>query len=420
MTANWFLKAALVTAIVLLPDYYVIHPSVRVIFFLVCLITAWDLLNRIYFSGRRVSHCVPHINRDTRTILILAIVFLFYIFVVDVYRDSELSSSIISFFGGLLSVALLPIFERGRDKFDLYKVFGVCLWISVVFGALQFSGFYYTLGELFPNLVIIRADNVWKANSEVEYFRMTGAGGNLIAFATYLTVMSLIMYCSLLNRFSAQKLFKLLLLLALLLSTQLRTLVFTLPIALILIAWFNSRKRARLVVTYVPLIALMTLPVVIFGNELAEIFSYLTREITVGDTYRFSVNYYMTIGVFQESPWFGISGNDAWDIYLRYGNPYIYSNQLDAAVPTHHNQLAYYFRYYGLIGVILFCALCVGIVKKIAAAPSKIIRLILASIFVLDFLSSMAHNNKIIGSYILWIFLSWAAYDPENERRLFP
>jgi len=98
--------------------------------------------------------------------------------------------------------------------------------------------------------------------------------------------------------------------------------------------------------------------------------TYIGRSIMEHDTHRFVTNWIMTIGVLKESPLFGISPERAWDIYLQYGgerNYYLYTHHTQT-VPTHHNQLGFYLRYYGLIGVFLLCWLYVLIFKKIMRA----------------------------------------------------
>ena len=116
-----------------------------------------------------------------------------------------------------------------------------------------------------------------------------------------------------------------------------------------------------------------------------------------------------------ESPFTGIAPEVAWDLFDKYkSNSYDpYTFEFRETTPTHHNQIFYYLRYYGLIGLFLFSLLYYQIYKLIKTNKEQIIKLIIGSIILLDLFFSLTHNNKIF-SAILWIYLS-LLFDKNNK-----
>ena len=121
--------------------------------------------------------------------------------------------------------------------------------------------------------------------------------------------------------------------------------------------------------------------IIFFSTELNEYLPYVFKDIDHGDTHRYFTNIYISKGVLLESPFTGIAPNVAWDIFEKYADINYHTGD-EGTTPTHHNQIFYYLRYYGLIGVAFLFFLYFKIFKSIKESSDKNIAYIIGSIFI--------------------------------------
>jgi hypothetical protein len=412
MLINRF-KLFVLAALLLLADYFFINESIRLITISMSLVVLHYFLleEPVILRGRRQLTLQP----GTRRILSVAMLFMGYIFIVDIYRGQDLYKSLVTLFSALLIVLMLPIFEDRKRDFMMVQWFKRLMLVSIGFALIQFIGFDILLGDIIPGLGPIGVDRIVDVYENV-YGRTSGATSYTIAFSTQLSALVLILSVAWMQTRRPLAMIWMIAAGFALVTTQTRAAIIGLVPALGVMQVLLSRHRLRDGIRVVVLLAAVGLGYWLFADVILERMKYLGRTIDTGDTYRFWVNWYMSIGVLKESPWFGIAPQQAWDIYKRYGDLTIYAYNPDITVPIHHNQVGFYLRYYGLIGLGLLSWLYTVISLKILNAESFSIRVVLGSLFLLDFIYSLAHNNKLVANPLLWIMLSLASVDPTKEK----
>jgi O-antigen ligase len=405
------LKIFLLLAVVLLPDFYIVDPSVRVPFVAMALLVGFNI--HLYSIPRPTLLTGKNINR----LLGISLLFILYMALVDYFHGVQLGVVVTRIVSHLLIVLLLPAFVQYQDRFQMVMWFRRFVTISLIFAILQMLGWHYALADLVPHLGIIGSDIIRDELID-EYGRATGATYNTIAFAMQMVILILLVYGGYLVQHRWSRCGYGFMGLVGLFASQTRAALFGLVPAIIMGVLIFSKLRLKSALQIVTLIvAAIGLG---FGLQQVapEYLPYMAKEIDEGDTHRVSTNVFMTIGVLVESPWFGISPAQAWDVYYRHADRNaVVQHTLDMKTPTHHNQLGYYFRYYGVVGIALLFAVYFRIYKIIKASVSTPMRVFIGSLFILDFIYSMTHNNKLLTSPLLWVFLSLALLPEDKANR---
>jgi len=418
MIINIFKTFILATNILLL-DYYFIAENIRLTTLSVFLLILFYALENAVIRRR------PTFTFDQNTGKILKVAFFFigYIIFMDLYRGADIFKSMVFVISSAMVIILLPIFEDRRTPYNMHRWFNYLMFITMAFGLMQFlTNNNILLADIISGLGIIGVDKGVDLEilSDI-YFRTTGATSNTIAFALQVSIFIIIHYASFMQWKNPKILFNLIAASFVLLTTQTRAAIFSLAPTIIAtqILFTRMHKNYKKVKSLIILALFIGIGYWFLNEFILNKFIYVTRNISEHDAHRFAVNWNLSIGVLRESPLFGIPPDYAWDIYLKYGDLRIYGYDPELKTPTHHNQLAFYLRYYGLIGVGLLCWLYAMIFRKIMQAKSFWIGVAIGSIFIFDLVFSMAHNNKLISSPLLWIFLSLASIDPEKEETPF-
>lgn len=397
-------------SIMVLTDFYVVHPSIRMPVLAM-------LLLAIHFI---VQRGIPRVGLWRGTLLArllgAALSFCVFMALVDLSRGDSLYDVLVQLFSQGLVAMMLPAFLDAGRPFPLVKWFRRLATFSLTFAVLQAVGLPIVFASLVPNVGVIGSDRV----SEIlidTYGRATGATSNTIAFAAHMSMLTLIAYAAYeRNRSTTQIGYGLLGLIGILVS-QTRAALYGLIPAVILSRLIFAGMRFRTVLRLTPVLAVGLFATWMIQSVSAEFFPYIAKEIDTGDTHRFWTNWYMAVGVLKESPLLGIDPSRAWDVYFRYGDMSITQYRPDMTTPTHHNQIGYYFRYYGLVGLSLLVFVYLRIFQAIKACESTSMRVFLGALFILDFIYSMAHNNKVMTSPLLWIALSMAFLPAEQADR---
>jgi hypothetical protein len=415
MIINIF-KTFVLASIILLSDYYFMAENIRLATLSVFFLMLFYAVENAIIRRRRAFT----VDQNTGKILKVAICFIGYIFLIDLYRGTDIFKLIVFVISSVMIIILLPIFEDRRTPYNIIRKFNFLMFITMMFGLMQFlTNSNIILSDIISGLGLIGVDQgVNLALLSDNYFRTTGATSNNIGFALQLSMFIIVNYVILMQRWHLKILFNLIISSFILFTTQTRAAIFGLaPVIIATQALFARMHKNFLKMTSIIGWALVIgVGYWLLNDLILKNLTYIGRDIIEHDVHRFSVNWNMSIGVLKESPLFGISPERAWDIYLKYGDLRVYDYNADIKTPTHHNQFAFYFRYYGFVGVGLLCWLYVMIFRKIMQAKSFWIGFALGSIFIFDLVFSMVHNNKLIASPLLWIFLSLASIDPEKEE----
>ena len=349
------------------------------------------------------------------SLLKYSFIFVIYISYVNLTNNSDIWFTIKSIIIQSSIILCLPtiLYLSSLKKFDLINSYYIVFFIHFIFVLFQLFGADITLKDVIPSNPIIGIQEEYSGPKEI--LRASGAISNPITLAHQ----TIFFICFTFFIFQKQKnlknFFLVLVAFGVLFSTQARGAIFSVvPILFLTYLIFIKFEIQKLFLfSFFILIS-----VVLFKNYsflLAEYFPYTFKEISLADTHRFWTNYYISIGVLNESPLTGIAPEEAWDLFDKYkSNSYDpYTFEFRETTPTHHNQIFYYIRYYGLIGLFLLTLLYYKIYKQIKSNKNQIIKLIVGSIILLDLFFSLTHNNKIF-SAILWIYLS-LLFDKNNK-----
>jgi hypothetical protein len=407
------LKLFVLAALLLLADYFFINESIRLVTLSLSLLVLYYFLieEPVLLRNRRPLAMQP----GTRRILGVALLFMGYMFVLDSYRGQNLYKSLVTQFSSVLIVLMLPIFEDRTRGFMVVPWFKRLMLVSMGFGLVQFIGFDILLADIVRGFGPLSVDRIVDVYAD-EYGRTSGATSNTIAFATQLSALVLIWYGLWVKTRQPNAMIWMIFAGFVLLTTQTRAAIIGLVPSLALMQILLSRNRLRDGTRVGVLLAVVGLGYWLFADVILERMTYLGGNVYTSNTSRFWVNWYMSIGVLRESPWFGITPEQAWGVYRRFGDLSVYAYNPDIDVPTHHNQVGFYLRYYGLIGLGLLSWLYTLIFLKIMRAKSFAIQVVLGGLFLSDFIYSLAHNNKLIVNPLLWIMLSLVSIDPATEN----
>jgi len=366
------LKTFVLASNILLLDYYFITENIRIPLLSIFLLIIFYVIDVCILRREPIFVFAKHTDK----IIKVAFIFIGYIVLIDFYRNASIYNAVIFATTTIMLVALLPIFEDRRIQYNLIPYFKFFVIVSAIFAMVQFitANENIILCNYLSDLGIFKSNRLVDAELFSDnYFRTSGASSYIIPFAIQISLFIIIEYVTFMQFRRPKEIISILASFFILLTTQIRAAVFSIvPIMIATQAFFGRlHKHYQKMASIVFWVVIASLAYLSLGFILTKM-TYIGRSIMEHDTHRFVTNWIMTIGVLKESPLFGISPERAWDIYLQYGgerNYYLYTHHTQT-VPTHHNQLGFYLRYYGLIGVFLLCWLYVLIFKKIMRAKS--------------------------------------------------
>lgn len=404
-------KIALVVSVLLLPDYYILESPFRIRTILLAVLLIVYLLDHIFKSNRTFQ-----MSRDTKNVLLAAYAFLIYIYISDVIKNDPIEAGNI-FYPHLLIPVVLLIFEYRRKSFDLYKVLYLIFGISILFAVLQIIGLRENLSTLIPELGFIKSDQVISLPGP-QGLRVSGAAYSIINFAECLGFLIIITYYRFTEKRNKISILSIILMIVVLFFTQTRSAIYGLVPSIFLVGLYYRRKNFKEVLRLAIFLVIVFFTVSLFSNLIEKSFHRLTTLSDWTVIERMQTNYYAMLGVWRRAPIFGIPKEMAWDVISRtaWEEGLIFGDILRISA-THHNQVLYYFRYYGFVGLGLLMLLYYMIFRKIVHSSQLVTKMILLSIFLFDFQYSLGHNNKLINNIILWILLSLTTVAVQNKLR---
>jgi len=397
------IKTFLIISVVILPDYYILESPFRL------RIVAMVFLLFVYLIDSLIMLKKPiQISKQTQDVLLAAFAVLLYVYVSDVIKNDAIDAAR-SFYPNLLILTVLPIFEYKNKSMDLHKVFYFVFGFAVLFAMIQIFGLRHNLSTLFSEFIFLKSDQIINPDTE-QHLRVSGPGFSTITFALYLGYFIIITYYLLIRRKNIFLLGALGLMICTLFFTQTRSAIYGLLPSILVVQLFYGEKDVKQVIKILFILCGISISIIYLSDTIERFFPRLYKPFDASVIERFQTNYYATIAVLRESPVFGIPKEEA---------PGLISGTVDniglvfgdtlRVTTTHHNQILYYFRYYGLVGVGLLLILYILVFKKIIHAPSGTTKMMLLSIIIFDLQYSMGHNNKLINNILLWILLSMSS-----------
>jgi len=402
-------KTFVIACVLLFPSYYIISPHYRItVFSIALLVFVYLFFNKHILLTKSIR--LP-ISKDTKHVIVVAVIFLLYMIISDILKMESLEL-LNDFLVNIFIIAVLPIFEDNDGKYNLLKVYILIFSFSMFFAIIQIFGLRENMGSLFHGIGIIKSDQMIQMES-TGGIRISGAEFSVIGFAEHLAMLIILSYFMFIERKSVFLLIMIGISIIALFFTQVRAAIYSIGPAIIISQFVFGKKKVKESCKISMMILCIMIGFLLLETTIKANFPYFSRKFVSSDTHRFKVNYYISKGIWSESPIFGISRGEGWGMLSKYA-PKLGKGRFSRyreynATPTHHNQIGYYFRYYGLVGICLLIMLYITIFKKIMHSSSAINKMLLFSIFVFDFQYSMAHNNKVINNVILWIILSLAS-----------
>ena len=369
----------------------------------------FKIYNFLYFINILLSLSIirkDELNKNYKKLFFYTFIFIIYIFLIDLFKNETLLEALKNFLRNFGTISLLPItmYAIKFKNFKVIKSIKIILMISVFFAVLQIFGYRYMVNDLLSLLPIIKFEEV--PYEFINIIRIAGANTNYIGFALFVSVLIIFYYNYLLKHKNLKNILIFMILIIVLLFNQTRAAIFSLFPIILLSEYLIDKKNFKGFIKKVIISILIIIPIYLIYDYFSyDGFRYIQQNIGYGDTHRLYTNLYMIKGVLSESPFFGTTKDEAWDIFYKYYNPEIpFDSSKDT--PTNHNQIGYYLRYYGVIGLLFFLLLSVQMYKSIKVSINNEYKLIVLSYFILEIFYSFVHNNFLINSILMWSLIS--------------
>jgi len=366
------------------------------------------------------------VDKKIKKIKKVLFIFIFYILFVNLYQNT-LQKALSIFITTLPIPFLLEIFSVIKEKEKvLFKFIKFFLVFNLIFSLLQMGGIFITSNSLIAQIPFFGTDRGFVGFSS-QGLRISGAGSSTIGLALMLGLIFLIVFFyrkSVYLTYKEKKLFFVLLIILIFL-TQTRSLILSLPLVIIVTNLFLSKNIIKgilislLISISISLAFYFSLPI------LKELFPrlFLSADVDTSIVHRIQANVYGVIGTYELSPWIGIPFKDALKaIEVGYNKLGLFIGNYFIDEVTYHNQLAFFFRIYGFIGLFLYLYLIFSLLKVSFSLKHEIYRKIVFSIVLYYFLYTLSHNNKWTMDYYLWvilgIFIGLGGKDEKNQNRI--
>ena len=405
-------KILLLITLLVFPQYYILVSPFRLT------IIASLVLIGIFFMDMTVKGEVVLLGGATERLLLICIFFLLYVFFVDFTRNDAIDATR-KFFGyGFIPFLLIP-FQK-RDKFHFEKVFNILLFISIYFAVMQLLGIRENLSTLFHGFGPIKSDNIAHYQM-VHDGRVSGAVFSIVFFGEILAIAIILSYYKFLETQRWMWLVYITFLSYLLVKTQLRSAIYGLLPVLLIVDLITTTKKWDILKRFaiVTILFMTVLSLNLLYTRQPFLADRLLNPVDSSTIEKVLSNYYGSLGTLDESPLVGTRREDIKSTTQRKlsSNRRIFVDH-DFQL-TDHNQILYYLKYYGLIGVFFLALLYLSIHKYIMTECWDHRRVLLA-ILLFDFQHSMFHNNRLLSNSIIWIILGAFIARTTEHRRIIP
>lgn len=337
------------------------------------------------------------------------LIFLFYLFFNNLFKN-DLKESFSLFLSSLPLPFILVYFNVAFDSFKYVHFYAVFyLLYSSFFSFLQLGGLAISSSNLLATLPLIDVERDFQGFT-TQGLRVTGTDINSIAYSCILGM--LVIYFFNLYSFSKSKqiLFFLCLSVFMMFLTQSRATLFSIVPVIFLSNLFLKNSGKKIFSVVILSVIVFSIINVFLLPVLQETFPrlFLSIEEDGSVIHRIQANVYSAVGTFFLNPFFGVSFSNA-DAALNLGYEklglFVGTYFIDEV--THHNQLFYFFRYYGFVGLFLFIYVYFSFLKiGLKSTNYDFIKKTIIGIVLFHFLYTLTHNNKITMDYYLYIFLS--------------
>lgn len=394
----------MVLAFIILADTYILLPAFHSATFIFLLIA-------IKYIFDPVQYVTTQEFKKARTaVWIFGIV----VFLIDVYHGNEFPGSISIIFTTCLLPFVLSYFYRTKNNIIYINLFFQAFVIyNLIFCLLQVMGVGISAGMILSKLGFIGTQSdEFVGISETQGIRTTGAYSSIIRFASFLGTATIYFYYSWRSKTRKGAFYFFLLCIFLLITTQTRSALYTI-IPLLLLAEnvvgkkisFQQIFSLSLIVSF--LIYGMSLLLPLLQERYPRLFLGFEEDASV--VHRIQANVFGTVGTTIMNPFIGTAHEDGLKAMdLGYKKVGVFFGDFYIDELTHHNQPAFYYRYYGLIGLILLMMVYIVLFRlflKNPLIPIWLKRMLFCALL-FHFVYNLSHNNKIMNDHYLWIMLA--------------
>lgn len=385
---------------ILFSDVYIVVPWLRPLTIMnYMLVIVWFLYPR------------PLIDRKIYQLQQIVIIFILYMFAINFFQNDfqKTFSLLLSTWPIPFVLSIFSKYPKNDEMIFFYAKF--YLLYNLIFSILQFSGISITSGEILSKIPFLGVDRTF-VDFGAQGLRISGATSSTIGLACMLGFIFILFYYyrggKLLS--SVERKIYLAIILFLILLTQTRSLIFALPLVIMVTNMMVSKKRTKAIsftlLGTIIFVILVYLALPILMDTFPRLFLAADQDGSI--VHRLQANVFGSVGTFYLSPLIGVPFSEALHaMEVGYEKVGLFIGNYFISEVTHHNQIAYYFRYYGFIGLALFILLYVKMFK-VALSPHKteINKKIVFAIILFHFLYTLSHNNKWTMDYYLWIFIA--------------
>lgn len=364
-------------------------------------------------------------NKTIQTIQILLFILIFYIFIINIIQNNLTMA-----FSMLTTTLPIPfifsLFYRvpynNQIIFFYVKFY---LIYNAIFAFIQTAGISITAGSLLSKIPGIGVTRGFVEDLQYQGLRVSGATASSIELACILGFSFLLLFYTKVDEkilSPKEKKFYIALIIVLIFLTQTRSLIFSLPIVIFLTSFFLNKKTIK---TYTTIGLAVSLSIGIFYlllPILIEIFPrlFLSANEDGSIVHRLQANVFGIIGVYYTSFWTGIPLDEILQA-IRIGHNHIgtFIGTYFIQENTDHNQIAYFFKYYGFIGLSIFIYIFYKLILWSKSNYDPSIKKTLFASIIFYLMYTLSHNNHILMDYYFWIFMSLTSiYTINNKGKL--
>ena len=385
---------------VILADTYIIVDWIRSVIVLNVLLSIWGI------AAKKLKF-----TKETRKILIVTYVFVVCIFVIDLIHQNDLAQHAWSALSSLfVPLVFIYFYSLKNSIYYILLFFKLFLIYNGVFSLFQILGTHITAGMLLSHFPLLGVTVEKFVGISTQGLRVTGAYSSNITLSCMLGVAAILFYFIWRNYKKNLKWYFFATLLIMLVSQNRSVLFSVLPIIACIEIFYRRKISFKVVFSSIFVVSFFFIAFSLLKPVLEKSYPRLFLSVEDDNTivHRVQANVYGVVGTFYKSPWIGlpqeqsiIAMNEGYKrIGLFVGNYYI-----DEV--TQHNQIGYYYRYYGFIGLFLFLYLYY-LFFRFSIVNNRVffVRQLLVSVLLFYLSYTLFHNNKFIQDYYIWILLA--------------
>lgn len=361
-------------------------------------------------------------NKNIQNVQILLFILIFYIFIINIIQNNLTMA-----FSMLVTTLPIPFilslfFRVPYNNEIIFFYIKFYLIYNAIFAFIQTAGISVTAGSLLSKIPGIGVTRGFVEDLQYQGLRVSGATASSIELACILGFSFLLLFYTKVDEkilSSKEKKFYIALIIVLIFLTQTRSLIFSLPIVIFLTSFFLNKKTIKTYATIIFAVSFTVGTFYLLLPILVEMFPrlFLSTNEDGSIVHRLQGNVFGVIGVYYTSFWTGVPFDEIFQaVRLGYTKIGLFIGTYFIPESTDHNQIAYFFKYYGFIGLSMFIYIFYKLILWAKSNDDSSIRKTLFASIIFYLMYTLSHNNNILMDYYFWIFMSLTSIHTINNR----